>query len=258
MRDRLRTPNYEWNVPDWRKPDQYPVPLSEDDDEDKDQWRWEFLRRDKDYRRDWKRFLDLDHPFKLSLRDDPQEPHFDLPKYPEEFPDRHGHIFHVLSKYKLARLLNPSTLRPRYLYFYPVPNRGVMIWFDLDGSLREELEYARKLLDRHQRALRKKLRRNRRPPKREWPKLLRIIDAYQDGQHYDTIGYKVMGLDPNKYGSEEASSKAESKLETARSLWKNMSFELFLPPIGLDLAQESHLDDIVPPGYPRIILPRLA
>lgn len=103
-----QTPREKWNVPDWRNEGDYLVPLPENDDEDINQWRWEFLRRDKEYRQDWEKFLELDHPFKLALREEPEEPHFDLPKYPEEYPDRHGHIFYILSKYKLARLLNPA------------------------------------------------------------------------------------------------------------------------------------------------------
>lgn len=67
-----------------------------------------------------------------------------------------------------------------------------------------------------------------------------------------------MKIDPDEYGPEDAGSRAESKLGTALWVWKNMSFRLFPPPIGLDLAGEDLFDDLVPPGYPRIILPRLA
>lgn len=73
MEERSQTPREQWNVPDWRNEGDYPEPLPENYDEEIDHWRWEFLRRDKEYRQDWEDFLKFDHPFKLALRDDPEE-----------------------------------------------------------------------------------------------------------------------------------------------------------------------------------------
>ena len=106
-----------WNIPDWKKPELYPTPLPESNKSHVLQWKWEFLRRNEEYRQDWLRFRGLDHPFQLALIDDPTEEGFELPKYPEDFPDRHRDVWYVLEKYKLARLLNPRISHPCILRF---------------------------------------------------------------------------------------------------------------------------------------------
>ena len=221
-----------WNVPDWRKPDDYPTPLPESDDSDVLQWKWEFLRRDEEYRQDWLRFRALDHPFQLAFNDDPIDDCFDIPKYPKDFPDRHRDVWYVLEKYKLARLLNPSISHSCNLRFYPIPDEGVLIWFDLQGNLKDEMRNARELLEIHQRARRNKLRRNRLPDKRQWPEYLRVLDAYSVGASYAKIGYEVLGVNEKVHGPEVSGSNAESKLRTASTLWQKIPIKLSLPPLG--------------------------
>ena len=48
----MRLSDNEWNVPDWRVPIAYPSGISIK------WWRWEFLRRDPEYRKDWKYLTD--------------------------------------------------------------------------------------------------------------------------------------------------------------------------------------------------------
>ena len=39
----------------------------------------------------------------LARIDDPTDDDFDLPMYPDEYPDRHADVWYALKKYKLAR-----------------------------------------------------------------------------------------------------------------------------------------------------------
>ena len=157
-----------WNLLDWREPKLYPEPPLRKNDSDLLQWKWEFLRRCDEYQQDWIRFRQLQHPFQLALLKNPSSEQYDLPKYPKEYRERHGDVWYVLEKYKLARLLNPAIVSPKFLRFYPIPDNGMLVWVDLERSLKEEIRHARKLLSWHQRgARRNKLQRNRLAPKKE-------------------------------------------------------------------------------------------
>ena len=258
MKQRSEAVIKKWNLPDWRDASLYPVPLLEKNDSDLFQWKWEFLRRCDEYQQDWIRFRQLKHPFQLALLKDPSSDGFDLPKYPKEYRERHGDVWYVLERYKLARLLNPAIASPKFLCFYPIPDDGVLVWFDLQRSLKEEIRHARKLLDWHQRGVRRnKLRRKRLPPKKEWPTYLRVLDAYHTGETFATIGYDILKVNPKNHGPERAGNNAESKLRTASAMWKNIPIPLSLPPMGFELIPEKYIDDLVPPGYRRKVLPRI-
>ena len=47
----MHMPDNEWNVPDWKRPGEYPDEHTEDWE-----WRWEFIRRHKFYRECWQRY----------------------------------------------------------------------------------------------------------------------------------------------------------------------------------------------------------
>jgi hypothetical protein len=231
MKTRTRTPYNEWNVPDWRDEEQYLKPRPEKDDSDLLQWRWEFLRRDKQYRDDWRRIAVLDPDGKLALRGDPSRCDFTKPiplLIPEQLEDFH----HFNRLYKLSRLLNPSVRNPSVLPFSGLyAEYGVVVVVNLECSIDRQLKVAEQELLGHQKQLEKKLRRATYPEKVRWPQYLRMIDALDTWQVDELeIGYKICGFTGRGYKVEKVISNVRSQLRTARSFWKKLPIPAILPP----------------------------
>lgn len=240
MKTKTRASHNEWNVPDWRDEKQYLTPRSEGDDSDLLQWRWEFLRRDKQYRDDWRRIAVLDPDGKLALRGDPSQCDFTKPiplLIPEQLEDFH----HFNRLYKLSRLLDPSVRNPSILPFSGLyAEYGVVVVVDLELSIKRQLKLAELELRRHHKQLEKKLRRATYPEKAKWPQFLRMIDALDTGQVDELeIGYEICGFRGRKYAVRKVISNVRSQLRRARSFWKKLPIPAVLPPKCLTDSEPS-------------------
>src|SRR6185503_10154145 len=195
MKRRTRAPNNEWNVPDWRNEKQYSIPLPEEDDSDVLQWRWQFLRRDKQYRNDWKRIAVMDPDGKLALRGDPSQCDFTkpIPLFVQEQLEDFNHFKRL---YKLPRLLVPKVRDPSVLPFSGLyAECGAVVVVDLELSISRQLKLAEQELLGYQGQLGDKIRRATYPEKNKWPELLRMIDALDEWKvSLLDIGYKILGF----------------------------------------------------------------
>lgn len=202
---------HDWGVPNWRDASAYPKP----DDLTPTLWKWEFLRRDEGYRKDWQvyQFKGASH---------------DAPKIYEALPkDR--------EKYRLTSLPNPADPSPRNIYFWPtdvrvffggedlceinLPETHVVVVFDLDSSIPEQVTRAKVALLGLQRQRQGFAKRHRGPSKSKWPTLLRILDAKAAGATYEEIGRKVLNL--KDYST--ASSNAQEYYKVALEMWKRIN-----------------------------------
>jgi hypothetical protein len=251
MAKRSKTSVHDWNIPDWKKPELYPVPLHKDDS-DNAMWRWEFLRRDETYRQDWLRFRALKHPFELALEDDPSDIGYDVPMYPDEYEERHGHIFYALWKHKIGRLLNPAHRYPIHLKFYPIPTDGVLVWFDLTMSVPEQLQHAENFLNKYQEQARGVRVRGTLPDKNKWPKFLRALDAHAEGASLAEVGKYLWDMptdDADKRN--QAITNANSRLQKARTFWRKIPIPREVPEYDGKLLRGEDLMDLFPPYLPR-------
>lgn len=241
-----------WSHPDWRYPESYPKPLPDDDHSDYSLWRWEFLRRDDTYREDWSQFRQLKHPFELALDEDPSDPGYDIPMYPDEYENRHGHVYYALWKHKMGRLLNPNHANPQHLKFYPIPSDGVLVWFDLAMPLREQLQHAKHVLEKYRGCQNGLPVRGTLPDKIKWPLFLRILDAYEDGVTLAEIAASLLGLSKqDPYSRQQAISNVKSHIAIGRQFWKKIPIRREVPEIDGKLLRGEDLMDLFPPYLPR-------
>ena len=231
MKKRTRAPNNEWNVLHWEDEDSYRALLQEDNDSDLLQWRWEFLRRDKQYRDDWRRIAVVDPDGKLALRGDPAQCDF-TKAIPLLIREQLEDFNHFKRLYKLPRLLDPRVRNPSVLPFSGLyAEYGVVVVVDLELSIKRQLKLAELELRRYHKQLEKKLRRATYPEKAKWPQFLRMIDALDTGQVDELeIGYKICGFTGRGYTVEKVISNVRSQLRTARSFWKKLPIPALLPP----------------------------
>ena len=214
-------------------------------------WRWEFLRRDETYREDWQSFRTLKHPFELALEEDPTDPGFDIPMYPDEYENRHGHIYYALYKHKMGRLLNPNHANPQHLKFYPIPSDGVLVWFDLAMPLRQQLQHAQNVLKKYKERQIGPMRGTL-PDKMKWPLFLRILDAQEDGVTLAEIGASLLDLSKkDTYSHNQAISNAKSHIAIGRQFWKKIPILREIPEIDGKLLRGEDLMDLFPPYLPR-------
>lgn len=231
MKTKTRARYNEWNVPDWRDEKQYLKPRPEKDDSDLLQWRWEFLRRDKQYREDWRRIAVLDPEGKLALRGDPSQCDF-TKRLPLLVLEQLEDFNHFRRLYKLPRLLDPKVRNPSVLPFSGLyAECGAVVVVDLELSIDRQLTLAELELRRYHKQLQGKFRRATYPEKVRWPQYLRMIDALDAWQVDELeIGYKICEFTGRGYTVEKVISNVRSQLRTARSFWKKLPIPAILPP----------------------------
>jgi hypothetical protein len=168
-----------WGIPDWRDAAAYPDSLNDQ------QWRWQFLRRRKDYRKDWKANLPAsvawyrEHKTEEFIKGTPLG---DGRCFGENFgngPESQHFRVHMkgsMKKYALDGLRNPA------LAFCDVSfkqTKPVTITFDLSEPIEQQVENCRHILT----ALKARYAAGRQQRKRrtEWRKYLRALDAHAQG-----------------------------------------------------------------------------
>jgi hypothetical protein len=109
-----------------------------------------------------------------------------------------------------------------------------------------------------------------RPLKSDWPLLLRVMDAYEEGISLSDIGYRLLNLTKENHDRNQATSNAASRLELAQRFWKKLpihrelyefegrllrpeDLEPLFPPFILHPADE--IDQMHPHKMPRVALP---
>ena len=181
-------------LPDWEDESQYP----DVDKTDDVQWAWEFLRRNKEYQKDWE---DL---FPISFSEDIEAfKNIELPEgidsWEEHFKDVAGMPsvngeLGCREKYGIQYLLNPSVSKPGHNFFektyglsltfasedafkrYKEENK-VFIKFDLNLPLEKQLTMAKTQLTRLQKHIIGETVRDLKEYKNLWKRYLRILDA---------------------------------------------------------------------------------
>jgi hypothetical protein len=169
MKERSTAATKKYDGPDRTQPDQYPEPAQIS----LTHWRWQFLRRDREYRKEWEAYRARGGPFNIALEGNPSDPDLFFPYYPDEHEDLWDDIWRVLRKYGLTRLHDPSVSSPAELRFHFVPFapdatdnpqlRGVEVrsipwqlqypylgWFDLWKPIEPQIRHYRALLQREQ------------------------------------------------------------------------------------------------------------
>lgn len=197
----------EWGLPDWRDETAYAVPGNAHIF----YWKWQFTRRREDYRAAWGEAWENKHP-ELKLRDPDTAAH----------PDGR--------KYGMFYLVNPALAEYPKGTFQPLPGTAdvyieeyedfrkrrdtglVSIEFDLTKPIKEQLERAGESLAFQAQTYNV---RERRQHVGKWPTYLRVLDAREDGQTWDTIAREVL-----KYTRNEPQA-AKQVWDAARQLMFN-------------------------------------
>lgn len=197
----------DWGLPDWRDEKAYAVPSNAHIF----YWKWQFTRRREDYRAAWGEAWEHKHP-ELKRR----------------APDTAAHP--DSGKYGMFYLANPALPEYSKGTFQPLPGTSehhiaeyddfmarrdegfVSIEFDLTKPVKEQLERAGKVLAREAREYGAKERRQHVV---KWPTYLRVLDAREDGQTWDTIAHEVL-----KYTRNEPQA-AKQVWDAARQLMFN-------------------------------------
>jgi hypothetical protein len=216
-------PAWNWGVPDWRNAAAYEAQRSPR------QWRWEFLRRRQDYREDW-----LMH-YEPSRREAPAI--FGNMPLPEGVTSWEDHYSGIASfpdsawKYGIAPLIDPSRtcsefelwqffqITPPYFLHFASRERfqemkdtgHALVAFDLNRPLGEQLRSAKARLKRAQVELLGSASDWRRHEDK-WPLYLRVIDARDAGETWESIGVHVLGR------TEDAAQHARNTHEQATEL----------------------------------------
>lgn len=218
----------EWNVPDWRDGSAYPVPRPEGDDSDLLQWRWEFLRRDEEYREDWLRIRAIDPEGKLALLPDSAK-YLDW-TVPVLMKEQYKDPYYFQKKYKVKRLFNPRHKKPANLAFYPLPLNYITMKFDLDMPMHYQIIRAEQVLKKYQNSFKRIISRGTFPPKKNWPRFLRAIDAQDQGLSLSEIGYEIHpGINRKDHALHQAKTNASSFLGIGRKFWKKLPIPLIKP-----------------------------
>lgn len=218
-----------WCVPDWREYSEYPKNLN------KEQIKWEFVRRDSDYRLVWEYYQEE------------KDKHISLTH--EEFEDS---IFNPIAssiEYDLEDLIDPSIhsqvlgkrifvniMRGRKIKNivddkvqidrWHIPTKSILtnsksiIAFDLQYSLKKQIEDAEKLLIKEQNKFAKE--ENIKPPSEVGPtkdyiKHLQLLDAYYERIPFSEIGDKVFGIKDRK----ESGDRARFELKRVEKMWRS-------------------------------------
>jgi hypothetical protein len=103
---------------------------------------------------------------------------------------------------------------------FPDADGLYQIVFNINISIEPQLKDAKSRLEKLQTELMGKLRRKRVPDSKEWPLLLRIIDARNAGISFSVIGVELLQLD-KQIASSELAASAKSKHNTALGLFRN-------------------------------------
>lgn len=233
-----------WSVPDWRDASAYPNPVALSDT----LWRWEFLRRLKEYRKDWtahfqgtyqhlrstskskKNILTPDHP-QFVARGDYLLAH----AQPGTDQEREAlQSIHALSKYDLnGGLPNPAIRVPFMLSFAQefggmyigrgdeeevrIEKDHVLYQFDLTRPIRPQVKKATQDL-LHEQLWRRERKEDRRVHRHLWPRYLRALDARDCGATYKDIGTMLLGI----VDYDDAAKRGAELYAHARSLQANL------------------------------------
>lgn len=237
----------DWGTPNWENAEEYPKPELSDV-----LWHWEFLRRKPAYRQDW---LDnyqasIEH-CKLSCQNSyfAKDKHLleeHLAKCDPHHPEFRAFFEGSIQKYGLHGIPNPAIKEPANLFFsrhiieddppqlwagpltegnpYTYSDNGEItvhpngsVVFDLEKPLKPQIDQVYAQLKDLQEARTGRLLRDRDGvPKRDFPLMLRILDAREAGVSFARIGMEL--LDTGSSSSESA-AHAKSKHETALHLF---------------------------------------
>lgn len=245
---------HEWGIPDWRDESAYPGP----DDLSMDEWRWQFLRRREDYRQDWLKHADSTYRYYLARsRDSNDQIYYGkeicTPNHPQFMAEYRGP-----RKYGLIGLPNPAIEKPWFASITPHGHEGSYVegrgpgWlgsgelteidlpegfaaytFDLRKPIPPQIKKAKNDLRDLQKHRRGKIEQRRRHQKK-WPLYLRLLDAREIGEAWETIAYALLldvetigDLPIEEYdrlvekGGSIAAAKAYQVWEAARELMFN-------------------------------------
>ena len=206
-----------WGVPNWRDADAYPKP----DELTHLEWRWEFLRRREDYREDWqiwsKLTIERCHKHqKLGIEQDRRFLSIDHPRFVARNPTINTGPNFTLKYGVRIGLQDPEGRRPMPGLFFKTFGSALVdaapgtikqfakegeipIWFDLKLPIKQQLESAGQLLKDLQTEKFGTAKQRRRHIDK-WPLYLRVVDARDAGETWESIGTALMLPDPGNGG----------------------------------------------------------
>lgn len=213
----------DWGVPDWRDASAYPSPSMELED-----WRWQFVRRRPDYRQAWKDG-DTEGVHEKSGYFSFGDPRNENPPY------RPGTLVQLVSAESDGKSAFESIeLSGRRGGYGP---HWVQILFNLNEPLAEQLEAVEDGLKSLQVQLHDK-RIQRRFRKEKWPLYVRVIDARDAEETWETIGKEVLGRDTEAVSDDlpeaeydKAIDLSDNAASYAHQVWKRARHLMFNFPV---------------------------
>ena len=210
----------DWGVPNWRDQSAYLSPKKP-----LEHWRWQFTRRRPDYREEWRRggFEGLRNKFGYTDSHDPRK---EQPLYYA------GPLLQILEvkddqdqAFETVALTGPSGR---------ISNHLVKVPFDLDRPLSAQVESAAKALRSLQEQLHGK-QLQRRLHREKWPLYLRVIDARDAGETWETIGRELLKRDPDSISEDLPVDEFDRQIDRsgnttaarARQVWEQAQVLMF-------------------------------
>ena len=218
-------------MPNWRDESAYPSPS-----QTLWYWRWDFTRRRPDYRKAWQQEGTIEYGGEVdveklvekflnpNLQDSKDKqrkrlverfgyPDLEDPKNEQRkmFPGPDVRALEPEDDKKpiieLAHLRASSARAGEHL---------VRVTFDIDRPLSVQIEAATGFLKSYQEDLHGKVLQ-RRLHREKWPLYLRIIDARDAGETWETIGRELLGLDPDSASEELPVDEFDRKIDHSGS-----------------------------------------
>jgi hypothetical protein len=198
----MTTEPSDWGIPDWSDPNAYPSDIAS-----VNLFYWQFLRRREDYRKDWFALLEQGDAECLCYRGNWVDDNDPRSKEPRNSPNWTSVVApgELCEKYCLAHLPDPRATKPVNLHVehdVPLfilpndddeklklllqPNKSCVV-FDLDEPINYQIERAKYWLQIHQVERQGKIITHRKE-KRNWRRLLRVLDGRAAGETYEAIG----------------------------------------------------------------------
>lgn len=198
---------YDWRLPNWRNPEEYEFA----DQLDPAELRWEFLRRNKDYQRDWSsKQIKALSKYGLTEWHDPSSekcPPIDDPCHLVDFSERDP-IEQNWHYEALASTQGSGSLIFSISLYHPIKPQLKLIEEKVEKAYKRNVSPD----ERRQRPNRKNNKNGRMPSM-----LLRVLDAHNEGIPVKKIAESIGGKD----GISESATRRT--LNFAKSYWKKFN-----------------------------------